>query len=206
MPRARTESSTVRRIRHADSIVRRGFDMSASPCGSCRSRNVRCVLDPKSGRCAECIGHHRQCDKVLDWKRVEKLERLENDLQAQFEAADAEGLALLEEEERLYVRRREDEERRRAETSRLVEQHRTVRGRKKRLAKQLSLLRNRRDDLLAKDLENIEELELLEARENSPTPSGPSQLSPSAFLDSDSLVDLDFWMPPETVPVSQRIP
>jgi hypothetical protein len=145
---------------------------------------------------------------VLDWKRVEKFERLESDLQAQLEAADAESLALLEEEERLYVRRREDEERRRVETSRLVAQHRTVRGRKKRLAQQLSLLRSRREDLLAKDLENIEELERLEERENDPIPPelSPPSLSSSSLFDFDPSNDPDFWMPAETVRVSQHNP
>ena len=181
--------------------------MSASPCGACRLRNLRCVLDSKSGRCAECIAHTRQCDKVLDWKRVEKLERLEADLQAQLEATDLESDSALETAQR-YAReaqRHAEETQRRAE-----EAHRqfdTLRARKKRLSQQMSLLRNRREDLLSQDLENIEELERLEVGRSNPTPSEPSPLfsSPGLF-DSNPLDDPDFWMPPETLPVSQRNP
>jgi hypothetical protein len=206
MPRSRTETSTVRRRRQANSVLRSGIDMSASPCGACRSRNLRCVLDSKSGRCSECIAHTRQCDKVLDWKRVEKLERLEANLQAQLEATDLESDSALETAQ-LYaheVQRHAEETQRRAQ-----EAHRqfdTLRARKKRLSQQLSLLRNRREDLLSKDLENIEELEALEARETDPAPSAlsPLSVSPPGFFDPDFSDDPALWLPAETPRVSQR--
>ncbi|KAL5374998.1 hypothetical protein PMIN02_012133 [Paraphaeosphaeria minitans] len=157
MPAIRTESLTGPRRRHADYLLY-GIDMSENPCSNCLSRGSPCVVNPATGRCIECSSNNRQCDKVLNWDRVARIDRQDADLRFQLEALERERRQSFREgEDRLASNRGEEAER--------EDRHRAFLAKSDHLCKRLSQLHSQRRKLLENEFKSIEELEKLEAEE-----------------------------------------
>src|SRR5688572_23143090 len=132
--------------------------MSENPCSNCLSRGSPCVVNPATGRCLGCSSNNRQCDKVLNWGRIARIDRQDADLRTQLEALERERRqSLREEEERLAPNRGEEAER--------EDRHRAFLAESDHLCKRLSQLHSQRGKLLENEFKSIEELEKLEAEE-----------------------------------------
>ncbi|KAF2020316.1 hypothetical protein BU24DRAFT_419861 [Aaosphaeria arxii CBS 175.79] len=135
---------------------------SSNPCGGCRTRSLRCVIDRHSGFCTECLASTRKCDKVVTAEDFDRAGRMLADLRRQVDEADAAVL-------------------------RAKESAHEALGREIRLRKQLQLAEKRYADLAERERLSIEELEQMQATESSP--SGPST-APSGS--SGDAVPFDF--------------
>ncbi|PVH90051.1 hypothetical protein DM02DRAFT_678824 [Periconia macrospinosa] len=162
--------------------------MSENPCSNCRSRGYPCVVNPANGRCVECLSNSRQCDKVLNWDRIARIDRQDADLRVQLEALERERG---QEEKHIDLNCREEAGR--------EDRYRAFLTKSDRLCKRLSQLHSQRRKLLEYEFKSIEELEKLEAEKRfeqaSPDPPLPSESSapePVPDFDRTGLEDPGF--------------
>jgi hypothetical protein len=80
--RKHLSSSTLRRHKVADRILRRGV-ITMRPCASCTSQGVLCVLSSLDERCEQCYRYQRQCDLASPWDEDDRLEKKEKELREQ---------------------------------------------------------------------------------------------------------------------------
>lgn len=151
-----------------------GFEMN-NPCSRCLSLSKSCVLSSESKSCSECVRSKQNCSfssgsraSSQDWNRVLKAhDKIESD------------------RERIL----QDKVRLREELNRLE-------AKELRLQQQAKFLRRRGGRMLQEGIETLEELEALEAQEQSGSRSPVAISSPSAVV--ETLIDFsglgpEFW-------------
>lgn len=107
MPKSTPDlSSRDRKERLAKNIASDGFTMPTK-CYHCAQANTACVMDLRTGRCAECARHGQSCNSQVTRIEYEKIRRSREKLAAQLEAAEEEEDALTRKlfEHRARVRR-----------------------------------------------------------------------------------------------------
>jgi hypothetical protein len=107
MPRSADQrSSTLRRFRKADLLLRRGrFAMRA--CSYCSSRDLLCVVFETSEHCAECYRTHRRCELASPMAKVKRLASKAEKLRKQRIKAEMKAIRLRKQERALYKKMRE---------------------------------------------------------------------------------------------------
>jgi hypothetical protein len=156
-----------------------GFEMN-NPCSRCLSLSKSCVASPSSGVCSECTRAKKNCSlssrqptSAGDWNRLLKAhDKIENERRSLLESK-----RFLREEQR-----------------RLHEEQAHLDDKEDRLQKQAELLRRRGGRMVQEGVETLEELEILEAQEQ--TSSRSPVTIPSASVETPidfSGLGPEFW-------------
>lgn len=107
MPKSTSDlSSKERKQRLSKHISSDGF-MMPTRCYHCVQANVPCVMDLRTGRCAECARHGQSCNSQVTRIEYEKIRKSREKISAQLEEAEEEEDALTRKllEHRARVRR-----------------------------------------------------------------------------------------------------
>lgn len=90
MPKSTSDISwKERKQRLANNISADGFIMPTK-CFHCAAANVACVMDLRTGRCAECARHGQSCNSQVTRIEYEKIRKSREKIAAQLEAAEEE--------------------------------------------------------------------------------------------------------------------
>lgn len=138
MPKSTSDLSwKERKQRLSNNISADGFTMPTK-CYHCATANVSCVMDLRTGRCAECARHGQSCNSQVTRIEYEKIRKSREKIASQLEAAE-------EEEDEL--------------TRKLLEH----RSRVRRLRKQLQMKEQKESQAQELEASSIAEAERLEA-------------------------------------------
>ncbi|KAF1987085.1 hypothetical protein K402DRAFT_299595, partial [Aulographum hederae CBS 113979] len=107
------------------------------PCSGCKTRDLECKIDVRSGRCGECVRHGRKCNLVVTSGEFKQLAQHRNKLRKDLKTS-------LDKEERLF----QELEKERAKT--------------RRLQAQLEFVEKREGDAIEREFASIEEQDELE--------------------------------------------
>lgn len=178
MPKSTSDISwKERKQRLSHNISADGFTMPTK-CFHCTSAGVPCVMDLRTGRCAECARHGQSCNSQVTRIEYEKIRKSREKIAAQLEAAE-------EEEDEL--------------TRKLLEH----RSRVRRLRKQLRMKEQKEAQAQDAEASSIAEAERLEAEllsaSSEPIPAGLESFEPYPF-DGRLLMSPEQWSTLEGTP------
>ena len=178
MPKSTSNLSwKERKQRLSNNISADGFTMPTK-CYHCATANVSCVMDLRTGRCAECARHGQSCNSQVTRIEYEKIRKSREKIASQLEAAE-------EEEDEL--------------TKKLLEHCSRVR----RLRKQLQMKEQKEAQVQELEASSIAEAERLEtelfATSSEPIPADLTTFEPYP-MDGRLLLSPEQWSTLEGVP------